>query len=141
MDAMQISRSGLDVEWQRLQVIAENLANMNTVRTGTGGAYRPVRLVSGPAADFADVVATRGKARPDGVKVLGLAELPGGVRRVYEPGNPLAGADGFVSYPALDHAGEMALLIKTSRGYEANLTALNIAHQMYSRALDLGRQS
>ena len=138
---MQISRSGLDVEWQRLQVIAQNLANMNTVRTGSGGAYHPVRLVSGPVSDFADVVASQGRAKPEGVKVFGLAEMPGGVRRVHEPGNPLADAEGFVSYPALDHAGEMALLLQTSRGYEANLTAMNLAHQMYSRALDLGRQA
>lgn len=141
MDAMQISRTGLDVEWQRLQVIAQNLANMNTVRTGSGGAYHPVRLVTGPVSDFADIVAAQANAKPEGVRVLGLADMPGGVRRVHEPSNPLADADGFVSYPALDHAGEMALLLRTSRSYEANLTAMNIAHQMYSRALDLGRQA
>lgn len=141
MEAMQISRTGLDVEWQRLQVIAQNLANMNTVRTGSGGAYHPTRLVSGPVSDFADVVATRSQAKPEGVKVLGVSQVPSGVRRVHEPGNPMADADGFVSYPALDHAGEMALLLQTSRAYEANLTAMNLAHQMYSRALDLGHQA
>jgi flagellar basal-body rod protein FlgC len=61
------------------------------------------------------------------------------MRRVHEPGHPHADTDGFVSYPAVDHAGEMTLMIKTSRSYEANLTAMNIAHQMYNRALELGR--
>lgn len=141
MDAMQISRSGLDVEWQRLQVIAQNLANVDTSRTADGAPYRALRLVSAPAENFADVVARKGApAKPAGVKVLGLEAEPGGVRRVYDPNDPQADASGFVSYPAIDHAGEMTLLIRTSRAYEANLTAMSIAHQMYARALDFGKQ-
>jgi flagellar basal-body rod protein FlgC len=67
--------------------------------------------------------------------------MPGNVRRVYEPGHPHADAEGFVAYPDLDHAGEMTLMVRTSRAYEANLVAMNIAHQMYTRALELGRQA
>ncbi|MFA6125556.1 flagellar basal body rod protein FlgC [Sphingomonas sp.] len=141
MDAMQISRSGLDVEWQRLQVIAQNLANIDTSKTITGAPYRALRLVSGPSETFADVVARKGTSgKPTGVKVLGLEVQPGGVRRVYDPNDPQADAKGFVTYPAIDHAGEMTLLIRTSRAYEANLTAMSIAHQMYARALEFGRQ-
>lgn len=142
MDAMQISRTGLDVEWQRLQVIAQNLANVNTSRTASGQPFRAMRLVSVPKEGFAAVVAGKTQAaKPKGVQVMGLETMPGGLRRVYEPNDPQADAQGYVSYPAIDHAGEMTLLIKTSRAYEANLTAMNIAHQMYSRALELGRQS
>ena len=42
MEAMEISRTGLDVEWRRLKVIAQNLANLNTSRTGDGGSYLPL---------------------------------------------------------------------------------------------------
>ena len=138
MDAIEISRTGLDVEWQRLQVIAQNLANMNTSRTAGGGPYRPMRLISGPRMDFGTLV-SGGADKPSGVEILGLEPIAGGVRRVSEPGHPDADADGFVTYPDLDHAAEMTLLIKTSRVYEANLTALSIAQQMYSRAAELGR--
>lgn len=140
MRAMEISRSGLDVEWQRLQVIAQNLANLNTTRTASGEPFRPMRLVSGPSADFAQLIAGQAR-RPGGVAVLGTEIMPGNVRRVHEPGHPHADAEGFVAYPELDHAGEMTLLIRTARAYEANLVAMNIAHQMYGRALELGRQS
>jgi flagellar basal-body rod protein FlgC len=141
MDAMQISRTGLDVEWQRLQVIAQNLANMNTTHTASGAPYRAMRLLSGPQGDFASIV-QGGVTHAQGVKVMGVAPVTGGgTRRVYEPGHPDADAQGFVSYPEIDHAAEMTLLIKTSRVYEANLTALSIAQQMYSRAAELGRQS
>ncbi len=48
---------------------------------------------------------------------------------------------GIVTYPDIDQAEEMTLMIKTSRAYEANLTAMSIAQQMYTRAAELGRQS
>lgn len=142
MNPMQISRTGLDVEWQRLQVIAQNLANLNTSQTTSGQPVRAMRLVSAARTGFADLVAKKGTAQaPSGVEVVGVEPIAGGIRRVYEPENPQADKAGFVSYPAIDHAGEMTLLIKTSRAYEANLTALNIAGQMFAQALQLGRQS
>ncbi len=142
IDAMQISRSGMDVEWQRLQVIAQNLANLNTSRTADGQPYHPLRLVSGPDAGFGDMIASKTSARtPSGVKVFNVEAEPTGVRRVYDPNDPEADAQGFVSMPMIDHVGEMTLLIRTSRSYAANLTALSIENQMAMRALDLGGRS
>ncbi len=142
MRAMEISRSGLEVEWQRLQVIAQNLANLNTTRTATGEPFRPLQLLSGPKGDFTRMLSGNGSAQQlRGVQVMGLEPVAAGFRRVHEPGHPHADAEGFVSYPDIDHAGQMTLMIKASRSYEANLTAMNLAHQMYSRALELGRQS
>jgi flagellar basal-body rod protein FlgC len=141
MNAIEISRTGLDVEWQRLEVIAQNLANMNTSRTASGEPYRAVRLLSGPKVRFSRLVEGEAPARPQGVAVLGLESVAGGVRRVREPGHPDADVQGFVTYPDIDHAAEMTLLIKTSRAYEANLTAMSFAQQMYSRALDFGKQA
>lgn len=140
MDAIAISRTGLDVEWQRLQVIAQNLANINTSRTATGDPFRPMRLLSGPQVDFSHLIRADDR-KPAGVEVLGLEPMAGGVRRVHEPGHPHADADGFVTYPDVSHASEMTLLIRTSRAYEANLTAMSIAQQMYSRAAELGKQA
>lgn len=140
MDAIAISRTGLDVEWQRLQVIAQNLANLDTSRTASGASFRPLRLISRPQVDFSHLTGTeRARTAPGGVEVLGVEPMAGGVRRVYEPGHPDADPDGFVAYPDIDHAAEMTLLIRTSRVYEANLTALSVAQQMYSRAAEFGR--
>jgi flagellar basal-body rod protein FlgC len=142
MDAIEISRTGLDVEWQRLETIAQNLANMNTSRTASGQPYRAMHLVSGPKVRFSRLMGQDAAASPpQGVAVLGMEQARGGVRRVHEPGHPDADAQGFVTYPDIDHAAEMTLLIQTSRAYEANLTAMSFAQQMYSRALDFGKQS
>ena len=141
MDALQISRSGLDVEWRRLEIIADNLANANTTRTAMGGAYRAMRLVSGPRAGFAAQLQGATDARSlAGVAVYDIAAADLPVRKVHEPGHPHADEDGYVSYPGIDHAGEMTLMVKTARVYEANLVAMNIARQMYAKALELGRR-
>lgn len=140
MNPAKISAAALDVEWQRLQVIAQNLANMNSVNGPDGGVYRPQRLISGPKIAFAKTDREgAGAVMPTGVEVKGVETIEGGVRRRYEPKHPHSDAGGFISYPAVDHAAEMTLLIRTSRIYEANLTAINIARDMYARALDLGR--
>jgi flagellar basal-body rod protein FlgC len=142
MQALKISLSALDVEWQRLQVIAQNLANMNSTRNAAGGTFTPMTLVSGSDLTFSQILSHRGQpSAPTGVKVMGLEPQEGGVRRSYEPTHPNADASGFVSHVNVDHAREMTLMIKTSRVYEANLTAVTIAQQMYNRALEIGRQS
>ena len=141
MKAMQISMSGLNVEWQRLQVIAENLANINSTRNEIGEVFSPRRLLTGSQVKFEQLLSNgKSPATPTGVTVLGLEAIPGGVRKAFEPTHPHADEDGFVSYPKVDHAAEMTLMIKTSRAYEANLTAMSIAQQMYSKALNMGRQ-
>lgn len=142
MEALKISLSALDVEWQRLQVIAQNLANMGSTRDEAGVAFQPMRLVSGSSLSFSEILSNRSQpGPPTGVKVIGLEPQSGGVRRSYDPTHPNADATGFVSQVNIDHAREMTLMIKTSRVYEANLTAVTIAQQMYNRALEIGRQS
>jgi flagellar basal-body rod protein FlgC len=141
MDAMEISRSGLDVEWKRMEIIALNLANINTSRTAEGNDYVPLRLVSGPVETFQQVLSEAGKSlgtQPQGVRIYGIEPTDGGTRRVFEPGHPHADAEGFVNYPNISHAEEMTLMVKTSRAYEANLVAMAAAQQMYSSALQIG---
>jgi flagellar basal-body rod protein FlgC len=140
MDAMAISLSGLDVEWRRLEVIAENLANVNTTRTAEGGEFHPRRLVSGPNPQFAALLQDAGGApAPSGVQVMDIQDQTNPVTRSYDPNHPHADADGFITRPNIDQAAEMTLMIRTSRSYEANLAALSIARDMYLRALDIGK--
>ncbi len=144
MEAIAISRSGLDVEWQRLQIIATNIANINTTRTANGGTYSAQRLVSGPVADFGAEL--RGDAdaadNPErGVMVYQITDTASGTRQVFNPEHPHADENGFVSYPAISQAEEMSLLVKTQRAYQANLVALSAAQRMFSSALQVGRQS
>lgn len=138
MNAMDISLTALDVEWQRVQIAAQNLANMNSTRGLDGETYRPLRLVSGPQQVFGDLMAGA-PHEAAGVQVIGVEAQANSLRRAYEPNHPHADPDGFVTYPNVDHAGEMTLMIRASRAYEANLAAIAIAQSMYARALEIGR--
>ncbi len=141
MNAMEISRTGLEVEWRRLEVIAQNLANASSTLDATGQPYHAMRLISGPAASFADVLAGRAdQSGLRGVAVYSIEAQNLPPRRVYEPSHPQADLDGYVTYPGFDHAAEMALMVKTSRSYEANIVAMNSARQMYTKALEIGRR-
>ena len=142
MNAMEISRTALDVEWRRLEVIAQNLANASTTLDASGAPYRALRLLSGPKGSFRDLVDGRiTSADLQGVQVYSREAQGLPPRRVYEPAHPQADKDGYVSYPGFDHAAEMALMIKTARAYEANVVALNSARQMYSKALEIGKRA
>jgi flagellar basal-body rod protein FlgC len=142
MKAAEISRSALDVEWRRLEVIADNLANANTSRTAMGEPYKAQRLISGPRVSFQKLMSEGGRAdQLGGVEVYGVEPMNLQPREVYEPGNPQADAKGFVSYPGYDQAEQMTLLIKTERVYEANIVALNTAGQLYRQAMDIGRSA
>lgn len=138
MTPMEISRTGLEVEWRRLELIAQNLANANSTAAPGGEVYRPLSLLTGPRTNFSAYLGDG--ARPAGVEVRGVVASDAPHRRVYEPGHPQADAEGFVSYPALDHAGEMVRMVGAARAYEANLVAMTIARQMYAKAIEIGRR-
>ncbi|MDR6411309.1 flagellar basal body rod protein FlgC [Paraburkholderia terricola] len=152
-----IARSGLDVERQRMEVIARNLANAGTTRTASGAPYQPLRLVSGPriASPFAAELNGTGAAGAGGIGGIGASDVAAlaGVqaygiesidvpaRLVHDPSHPHADARGFVAYPGLDHASEMALMVQTLRVYEADVVMFNAARSMYMRALELGSRA
>lgn len=147
MEALKISMSALDVEWQRIQIIAQNLANVNSTRNAAGEVYAPKRLMSGPEVSFSQLLAAGANSKngqnvpfkASGVQVMGVENTPNGTRIAFEPEHPHADENGMVTYPDINHASEMTLMVKASRVYEANLTAISIAQQMYNRALEIGR--
>lgn len=125
-DALDVSGSGLTAERLRMDTTAENLANAQTP------GFRRKEVVVRERFD-----AQLGKAM--GVQAVGVQEDPTPNRQVYDPSNPDADARGYVSRPAVDSVTEMTDLISASRGYDANVTAMQTAKQMWSRTLDILR--
>lgn len=145
MQAMEISRTALDVEWRRLEIIAQNLANVDVAASGKSSPYQEQQLISGPRSDFSahldpqeGVLDIHSLA---GVAEYGVKTSNQPARLVHEPSNPHADANGFVAYPAIDHVEQMTMMVKTSRAYEANIVAMNTAREMYSKALELGKRA
>jgi len=141
--AMDASASGLTAERLRLDVIAGNLANANTTRTPDGGAYvrrMPVfeSRESGIFGPFFQAFSSAmGEQRGVQVSAIVTDDRPGKTK--YEPGHPDAGPDGYVRMPNVDVVTEMVDMVSATRGYEANVTAINASKQMAMRALDIGR--
>ena len=132
-DALRISATGMTAERLRMDVVAENLANANSTRGADGGAYqrKDVVLREAQSRSFADVLG--------GVEVAAIVADNAPPRQVYDPGHPDANASGFVSLPNVNAVTEMIDLITASRGYEANVQAMNAAKQMFTRTLQILR--
>ena len=130
---LSISGSGMTAERLRMDVIAENLANAESTRGADGQPYRRKQVVLGAAGggSFGDVL--------DGVRVKSVIEDSSPGKKVYDPSHPDADQQGFVTMPNVNTVTEMVDLITASRGYEANVQAMNAAKQMFQRTLDLLR--
>jgi flagellar basal-body rod protein FlgC len=137
---LEISASALTAERMRMSVTAENLANAQTTRGADGQPYRrkEVVLQEGAGSFGASLnAAMRGGAA--GVQVAGIVQDETPLKRVHDPGHPDADADGYVEMPNVDTVTEMVDLISAQRAYEANVTAMQAAKQMFSRTLELLR--
>lgn len=154
--SFQIAASGLTAQRLRMDVIANNVANIETTRAENGGAYQKQHVIF--AAQLAAASETR---TADGLKLARAAspfprlrnvqhlgrgvtvsaikpdETPG--PRVYDPNHPDADEDGFVTYPNVNLATEMTDMLSATRSYEANVTVFNALKNMATHALELGR--
>ena len=142
---LEISASGLTAERLRMDVTAENLANAQTTRGADGQPYRRKEVVLQEAARLVrrDPVGRDGRRqRQPGRRRPGRRHRRGHatpLKRVYDPGHPDADAQGYVSMPNVDTVTEMVDLISAQRAYEANVTAMQAAKQMFSKTLELLR--
>jgi flagellar basal-body rod protein FlgC len=135
-----ISAAGMNLERQRLEVSALNLANANTTRGADGLPFTPLQVVvrSGmtPFDAVFNAVNGGGLSGSGPVGQVQTADMP--PRQVYEPGHPDADANGFVSYPGVNPVSEMVHLIAVTRAYEANVRVFNAGRSMALKALEIG---
>ena len=142
MTAFDISASGLSADRTRINTISMNLANAKTTRTAQGGPYRR-RSVVQQATEVDDPFSIHMRSALDrevqGVRVSAVTMDNRPFKRVYEPGNPDANAEGYVMYPDINVVEEMANLMTAQRNYEANVTTVDAVKGMFIKALDIGR--
>jgi flagellar basal-body rod protein FlgC len=153
-DAMEISASGLTAERMRMDVVAQNLANAQTTRGVDGQPYRRKEVVlaerggegtfgaalAGAMSSGTKTTSSSGTSGAlGGVEVAAIAEDQTPLKQVYDPGHPDADANGYVQMPNVDSVAEMVDLISAQRAYEANVTAMQAAKQMFAKTLELLR--
>ncbi len=142
MNGMNVSASGMTAQRLRLDIISQNIANVNTTRDENGNVYRRKSVIfeEKDVTPFGDILMKTGGTSGNGVKVTEIIEdTSSEMRKVYEPSNPDADEDGYVTYPNVNIVQEMTDMIDASRSYEANVTAFNATKNMALKGLEVGR--
>ena len=145
--SIEVSATGLSAERVAMDVIANNIANVNTTRTAEGGPFKRQLVVFAQknepstgetTATALDDPNAPGSARA-GVDVVGIATDQSPDKLVYDPSHPDADANGYVHMPNIEVVKEMVDMMAASRAYEANVTAIQEARQMGGAVLGLLR--
>jgi flagellar basal-body rod protein FlgC len=143
-DALNISASGLTAQRLRMDVTSANLANAQTTRTPEGGPYKRQDVVlqeqAGSGSTFAGSLAGAiggGSAEPAGVEVAAIIDDTTPLKKVYEPGNPEADKEGYVTMPNVNPVTEMTDLIDASRSYQADVTAMQTTKTVMQKTIEL----
>ena len=141
--AFDICASGMTAQRFRTDIIAENVANVNTTRTEDGTPYRRKMVTFAERDKDTFYTLFTNKTRQYGgnggkvAKILDDEETDYIMK--YDPSHPDADENGYVSYPNVNIVQEMTDLIDASRGYEANVTAFNSVKSMAQSGLQVGK--
>ena len=131
----QIAGSALTAQSQRMNVTASNIANADSVAGPDGQPYRARQVVFQmapvPGQAYAQAVG--------GVSVSAVLESAAPPRLQYDPKNPLANEDGYVTLPNVDVVAETVNMISASRSYQANVEVINTAKNLMMRTLSIGQ--
>ncbi len=138
LSIFNVSGSAASAQSQRLNVVASNLANADTVAAPNGQAYK-ARQVTFQTQLMGAGVDGGNDATAAGVRVstVGEDQTPG--RRVHDPKHPSADADGYVTYSNVNAVEEMVNMISASRSYQNNLEVMNTAKSLLLKTLQLGQ--
>jgi len=133
-NVFNIAGSGMMAQSMRLNVVASNLANADSVTSSNGQPYRARQVV------FAAKPLESGDAAGAvGVKVNGVVEDPTPLKMVYDPHNPAADGNGYVSMPNVNVVEEMVNMISASRSYQNNVDMMNTAKTLMLKTLSIGQ--
>lgn len=142
--SLDTSASALTAQRLRLDIIAQNMANISTTRTESGGPYQKKNVVfeqiqNDTGASFSSILKREQQRGNNGVRVAQIVtdQSPGTL--VYDPYHPDANEQGYVETPNVNIIDEMVDMISASRSYEANINAFNSMKAMFTSALEIGK--
>ncbi len=126
-----VAGSAMSAQAQRLNVVASNLANADSVTSSTGQPYRAKQVIfSATPVDG---------SQASGVKVQQVIEDASAPKLVYDPKHPLADEKGYVAMPNVNAVEEMVNMMSASRSYQTNVETMNAAKTLLMKTLTLGQ--
>ena len=138
--AFEIAGSGMSAQSVRLNTTASNLANAESVSSTPEGVYKARHPIFEAVRAQLATGAHAGEANANAaVRVRGIYESQAPAAQRYEPGNPLADANGYVYAPAINVVEEMVNMISASRSYQNNVEVMNTSKDLLLATLRLGQ--
>jgi flagellar basal-body rod protein FlgC len=125
--ALDIASTGASFGKAWLEVLANNVANVNTTRPAEEEPFR------------ARLVIAQARKDGEGVEVVGTSESQGESQLVFDPTHPHADPLGYVKRPVVELGGQMIDLMIANRTYQANLSVIRQSREAYESALQIGR--
>jgi flagellar basal-body rod protein FlgC len=129
-----VAGSAVSAQSQRLNVVASNLANADTVAGPDGQAYKARQVVF-----QTQLMGAGNDSGSAGVRVTNVTEDQTPGRRVHDPKHPQADADGYVTYSNVNPVEEMVNMISASRSYQNNIEVMSTAKSLLLKTLQLGQ--
>jgi flagellar basal-body rod protein FlgC len=130
-----VASSAVSAQSQRLNVVASNLSNADTVAGPDGAAYKARQVVFQTA-----LMGPPGQREASvGVRVSTIAEDQTPGRRVLDPKHPSADAEGYVTYSNVNPVEEMVNMISASRSYQNSVEVMNTARSLLQKTLQMGQ--
>lgn len=133
-NVFNVAGSGMSAQTVRLNTVASNLANVNSMSGEAKDVYRARQPVFAAMLDRA-----RGDGSNVGVRTVGIVQKGGEPERVYEPGNPLANAEGYVYHANVNPVEEMANMMSAARTFQNNIQVLNTTKQLMLATIRIGQ--
>lgn len=130
-NVFNIAGSAMSAQSMRLNAVASNLANADSATSANGTPYKAKQVI------FSAIPS--GSPEVSGVKVDRVIEDSSPPKMVYEPNNPLANDQGYVTMPNVNVTEEMVNMISASRAYQNNVETMNAAKSMLLKTLSIGQ--
>lgn len=137
-DIISIAGSGMHAQTVRLNAIASNMANVDSISSNANETYRA--KVPKFETIMSDVGMPPGSIPRGGVRVKEIVENQSELRAEYNPNHPMANEQGYIYRPNVDAVEEMANMLSASRSYEMNIEVMNTTKQLLLRTIQLGNQ-
>ena len=132
-----VAGSAVSAQSQRLNVVASNLANADTVAGPDGKAYKARQVVF--QTELMGAGGALGPESSAGVRVSTVREDQSPGRRVHDPKHPAADGEGYVTFSNVSAVEEMVNMISASRSYQNNVEVMNTAKQLLLKTLQMGQ--
>ncbi len=140
LSSMDICASALSAQRTRMDIIAQNIANADTIKTEDGKPYQRQLVVFQEKKNFKSYLTTAStKEKLAGVKIVKVIKSETPATPVYDPTNPDADEDGYIYMPNVDKTKATIDQMAATSSYNANVTALNAIKAMASKAMEIGK--